>query len=105
MSLTADLLLVAEADCKKIDQALVSVEEQIKDAGSSVDAWTVDQAIRLREALDSLRARLDDFNSDMGQAEAVKEIGRIRSEMLHIDDLRRAVATFQKYVANWVRAF
>ena len=79
MSLAADLLLVAEGD------------------------WTIDQPAKLREAVEALCFRLDPFKADIGRAGTDRDIGRIRSELLNIDDLRRAVATFGKYVRKWVR--
>ena len=65
--------------------------------------WTIDQAAKLREAVDALGARLDPFKADIGRAGTDRDIGRIRLELLNIDDLRRAVATSGKFVRDWVR--
>ena len=65
--------------------------------------WTIDQAPKLREAVEALCYRLDPFKADIGRAGTDRGIGRIRSELLNIDDLRRAVATSGKFVRDWVR--
>ena len=104
MTLMTDLLHVAEGDYASIDQALRAIEERIAKAGTSVDDWTSDQATKLRQAADELRARLDQFQAVVPETSQENGIGKIRSEMLNIDDLRRAVAAFGKYVSKWVGA-
>ena len=102
MTLLSHYLLLIDEDFRSIEKKLVFCERAIASSEMGVDRWTKAQAIEFRQALERSKLRITHIQAVVQSDDDPGLADDLRSEIAQIDDLRRAVSIYSKFVAKWV---
>ncbi|WP_306115710.1 MULTISPECIES: hypothetical protein [unclassified Roseovarius] len=104
MSTFSDFLQKAKDDYDRVDADLKALEQKAKDAGDKADAWTKDQAAKLKADLTEARDKVTALAERVEQEgeDAVSEAHDHAKR--HWDALHAAVAAYRDHLENTVSA-